>query len=89
MDSGNYCSHLKKSFKLSDPFSVEVFEIADPNFIFLTKEWLEKVKYKVMPEIIRLELIEGHLMPYTHTLFGKMEMFMQNLEVDFLNEESL
>ncbi len=89
MDYGNYCSHLKQSFKLSDPFSAEIFEIADPNFIFLSKEWLEKTKYKVMTEIIRLELVEGHLMPYTHTLFGKMEMFMQNLEVDFLAEENI
>ena len=86
MTLGNYCSHLKKSFKLTDPISFEVFKTVDPNYIFISKEWLEKVKYKVITEIIRVELIKGFKMPYTHTLFGKLEVFMQNIDVDFLSD---
>ncbi len=89
MDYGNYCSHLKESFKLTDPVSLEIFQVADPNLIFISKEWLDNVKYKVMIDNIRLELIPGFQMPYTHTLFGKLEVFMQNLEVDFLSEREM
>ncbi len=85
IDNGDYCNHLIQSFKLTDPISSEILKISDPDFIFINKEWIQNVKYKVMiDDIIRLELIKGFPMPYTHTLFGKMEIFMQNLEVDFL-----
>lgn len=87
MALGNYCGHLKKSFKLTEPISLEVFKTVDPNYIFISKEWLEKVKYKVQIEIIRLELIKGFKMPYTDTLFGKLELFMQNIDVDFLSDK--
>jgi hypothetical protein len=86
IDNGNYCSHLKDSFKLTDPVSIEMFKAADPNFIFITEEWLKNVKYKVWNDILRLELIKGFQMPYTHTIFGKLEVFMQNIDVDFLSE---
>lgn len=87
MTLGNYCNHLKRSFKLTDPISFEVFKTVDPNYIFISKEWLEKVKYKVLIESIRVELIKGFKMPYTHTLFGKLELFMQNIDVDFLPDK--
>lgn len=89
MDYGNYCSHLKESFKLSDSVSFEIFKLADPNLIFINQEWLEKAKYKVKIDPIKLELIKGYPMPYTHTLFGKMELLMRNLEVDFLSENEM
>ncbi len=85
IDYGDYCSYLRQSFKLTDSISFEVLRIADPNSIFINEEWIKSVKHKVMIENIRLELINGYPMPYTHTIFGKMELFMQNLEVDFLS----
>jgi len=89
MDHGDYCNHLKKSFKLTDPISPEILNITDPSLTFINKEWIEKVKHKVMIENIRLELIKGYPMPYTHTLFGKMEVFMQNLDAEFLIDNDL
>lgn len=88
-ESGRYCNHLMKSFKLSESFSAEIFSIADPNYIFLTKEWMENAKNQVRIEPILVELIKGLPMPYTHTLFGKMEILMRNSEVDFLDEVAM
>ena len=40
IDDGNYCSHLRKSFKLTDPISLEIFKITDPNTIMINEDWL-------------------------------------------------
>lgn len=89
VDFGNYCEHLRLSFKLSDPVSLEVLNITDPSFTFINENWIKNVKYKVMSDNIRLELIKGYPMPYTHTVFGKMETFIHNLDVDFLSEDEM
>lgn len=86
MASGDYCNHLKKSFKLTESLSFELLKISDPDFIFISKEWLEKVKHKVKMDNIRLELIKGYSMFYGHTLFGKIEFFLQNIDAEFLSE---
>ncbi len=57
----------------------------DPNSIFITPEWLDKIKYKVQIDNIILELIQGYPIPYEHTTFGKTEFLTHNLDVDFLD----
>jgi hypothetical protein len=89
VDYGDYCNSLRESFKLTDPVSFEILRIADPENTFLNEEWVKNVKHKVIIDNIRLELINGYPMPYTHTIFGKMEVFMQNLEVNFLPEQHI
>lgn len=86
---GNYCDDLKNTFKLTEPLSFELLKISDPNSIFLSNDWFDNIKYKVQIEIDRLELVKGFKMPYVHTLFGKMELFMHNLEVDFISENEM
>jgi hypothetical protein len=86
---GNYCEHLRQSFKLSDPVSLELITMTDPAFTYINENWIKNVKYKVNSENIRLELIKGYPMPYAHTVFGKMETFIQNLDVDFLSEDEM
>ena len=89
IDDGNYCSHLRKSFKLTDPISLEIFKITDPNTIMINEDWLKNIKYKVIIDPIKLELINGYPIFYQHTLFGKMELLTHNLEIDFLPEDEM
>lgn len=84
IEQADFCTQLTQSFKLTEPVSFETLNVTDPNSIFMNKKWIDNLKYKVMIDVNSLELIKGYKMLYTDTIFGKMEMFLSNLEIDFM-----
>jgi len=50
--------------RLTESVSVAMFNVADSNFVFINKEWLANVKYKVNIDIMILEIIKDFQIPF-------------------------
>jgi hypothetical protein len=74
-----YCSELKGLFRHTEPISWQTYQMATggQNFIFLEKELLSIDK-----KISNLEIIKNRPYPYSYSILGKMEHFLDNMSLE-------
>jgi hypothetical protein len=77
-DSG-HCVKLKEIFRMTQPFSWQLFELALGAQVFLDRRQPEKKKVK------RLEIIKGRVFPYHYSTLGKLENYLDGMEDTVIN----
>ncbi|MFL9484586.1 hypothetical protein ACI6Q2_17525 [Chitinophagaceae bacterium LWZ2-11] len=76
ISNSKYCEELCRVFTLTEPISNELLKISN---IYKAEETFVRMDNSI------LELIKDHKVFYKDTTFGKMQIFLDGLELDYLN----
>lgn len=80
--TSGYCKELKQSFSLTNPVSWELLTIINPEVTKHDQEKFSKNIYKLGFDTTGsiFKLIDGKPMLYPHTIFGKLEIELSEME---------
>lgn len=76
-----YCKSITESFSLTEPVSWELMTIAEPEVIKHDKKKQEQYIKTYGVDNILLEVIKGKEILYWHTVFGKIEIELSQMEL--------
>jgi len=78
INAKGYCNHLASIFEMTEPISWQLYKIANGESYIYWQEELNKFDNKLP----NLEIIKGQIHPYSSSVLGRLELYIESLPVD-------